>query len=66
MSSPNTRRAQFEPLTDGEVVMTFGEEHEETALELVRWLGPGAELLEPKPWRAALEAQLAQMLACYH
>lgn len=60
------RRAQFEPLTDGEVVMTFGEEHQETALELVRWLGPGAELLEPEPWRAALEAQLAQMLACYH
>jgi hypothetical protein len=48
-----------EPLADGEVAMTFGEEHQEMALELVRWLEAGAELLEPEPWGAALEAQLA-------
>src|SRR5262249_24088413 len=59
------RQAQFEPLSSGELLMTFGEGDQETVLELLRWLGVGAELLEPGVWRAALEAQLIQMLARY-
>ena len=29
------------------------------------WLGPGAELLAPVAWRAAIQAQLAEMLGAY-
>jgi hypothetical protein len=32
---------------------------------MLRWLGPGAELLAPVEWRAALRADLAEMLAVY-
>ncbi len=31
--------------------MTFGEQNPTIVLELLRWLGPGAELLEPHAWR---------------
>ena len=34
-------------------------------LELVRWLGPGAELLEPAEWRAALKDELRAMAERY-
>ena len=30
--------------------MTFGEDHREVVMALLRWLGPGALLLEPKEW----------------
>src|SRR5262249_7753703 len=59
------RHAESVPLASGELQMTFGEIDQETVLELLRWLGPGAELLEPKAWRTTLEAQLAQMLGSY-
>jgi predicted DNA-binding transcriptional regulator YafY len=59
------RQAGWEPLPGGDVVMTFGESERETVFELLRWLGPGAELLEPEAWRAALREQLAQMAAIY-
>jgi predicted DNA-binding transcriptional regulator YafY len=59
------RHARFEPLETGELLMTFGELDQESVLELLRWLGPGAELLEPASWRAALATQLVQMLARY-
>ncbi len=35
------RHAHFEPITAGEVVMTFGERDPAIVLELLRWLGPG-------------------------
>jgi predicted DNA-binding transcriptional regulator YafY len=57
--------AIFEHLSDDRVLMTFGEEDRQIALELLRWLGPGAELIEPVAWRAVMRAELVQMLANY-
>lgn len=57
------RHARFEPQPDDRVLMTFGEYNREIVLELLRWLGPGAELIEPRAWRATLKAELAEMLA---
>jgi len=59
------RHAGFEDLPDGRVLMTFGEDDRDVVLELLRWLGPGAELLEPREWRATLKAELRRMLAGY-
>jgi predicted DNA-binding transcriptional regulator YafY len=59
------RQARFEELSEDRVVMTFGEDDRDVVLELLRWLGPGAELIEPEAWRAALRAELRQMLAVY-
>jgi len=42
------RHANFEHILKNEIVMTFGEDNQATVLELLRWLGPGAELIEPK------------------
>lgn len=36
---------------EGRTVMTIGEDDRENVAALVRWLGPGAELLEPAEWR---------------
>jgi hypothetical protein len=46
-------------------VMTYGENDRASVLELVRWLGPGAELLEPAAWRATLRDELRAMSALY-
>jgi predicted DNA-binding transcriptional regulator YafY len=54
--------ASYEDLPDGQVVVTFGEDNRDAVLELVRWLGPGAELLAPEEWRAVLKAELEQMI----
>jgi predicted DNA-binding transcriptional regulator YafY len=59
------QHAIFEPLSHHHILMTLGEEDQQTVLELLRWLGPGAELLEPVAWRAAMQAELVQMLAEY-
>ncbi len=59
------RHAHFERIDEDTVVMTFGEGNRATVLELLRWLGPGAELLEPAAWRDAAREELRQMLACY-
>lgn len=58
--------AAFEPLSETETLMTFGEDDQEAVFELLRWLGPGAELLEPRQWRGQIRAQLAQMLTRYN
>ena len=58
-------KARFEDAKDGRVVMTYGEYHPEYAAALVRWLGPGAELLEPLEWRPIVAASLRKMLAQY-
>ena len=55
-------QAYFEPLADEQMLMVFGEDDRDHALALLRWLGPGAELLEPQRWRAALAAELQEML----
>lgn len=56
------RFAQYEAGDDGTIIMTLGEQDAELPLALARWLGPGAELLSPAPWRAILRAQLERML----
>ena len=59
------RHARFETLPTGQVEMTFGEDNRAVVFELLRWLGPSAELLEPAAWRAALRDELRQMAAAY-
>lgn len=54
--------ATYEEQPDGAVEMMFGERDPQVVLALVRWLGPGAELLSPAPWRAMLRAELEAML----
>jgi predicted DNA-binding transcriptional regulator YafY len=56
------RFARYETEEDGRMLMTIGEQDAELVLALVRWLGPGAELLAPTRWRAQLRAQLESML----
>ena len=56
------RFAAYEAADDGGVIMTLGEQDPELPLALARWLGAGAEVLSPAPWRAALRAQLEAML----
>jgi predicted DNA-binding transcriptional regulator YafY len=59
------RFARFEEIAKDEVVMTYGENDPEKVFALVRWLGPGAELLEPVEWRAQLGAELGAMAQAY-
>jgi len=57
--------ACFEQVDEETVVMTFGEDNRATVLELLRWLGPGAELVEPMEWRQAMREDLQRMLMSY-
>jgi predicted DNA-binding transcriptional regulator YafY len=59
------QHARYEPASDGRVLMTFGQDQPEIVRELVRWLGPGAELLQPPEWRALVARDLEDMLAVY-
>jgi predicted DNA-binding transcriptional regulator YafY len=59
------RHAQFEPLADGKMLMSFGESNPDTVLELLRWLGPGAELVQPTQWRSLIKRHLQELLALY-
>ena len=45
------------------VVLVYGESDRALAFALVRWLGPGAEILAPAEWRAAFAAELGAMAA---
>lgn len=56
------RHARYKELGDGRVLMTFGEDKPEFVLNLVRWLGPGAELVEPQAWRSLLRTELRTLL----
>ncbi len=60
------QHACFEPLTENTVMMSFGESNPSIALELLRWLGPGAELVEPQGWREMAKAELQAMLMSYN
>jgi predicted DNA-binding transcriptional regulator YafY len=60
------RHARFEQISEHEVLMTYGENKQSFVLELLRWLGPGAELLEPREWREVIKEELKQMLAPYN
>lgn len=57
--------AVFEAGAEGRTTMTCGEYRPESAAALVRWLGPGAELLEPREWRPIVAAGLREMLAAH-
>jgi predicted DNA-binding transcriptional regulator YafY len=59
------RHACFEPIEQGKILMTFGESDPMIVLELLRWLGPDAELIEPLAWREKIREELQQMLAKY-
>jgi predicted DNA-binding transcriptional regulator YafY len=59
------RHAVFTEVGPDEVLMTFGEAERAIVFDLLRWLGPGAELLEPREWRAALAEELRAMAALY-
>ena len=59
------RHARFEESAGNQVLMTFGEENQANVFELVRWLGPGAELVEPKAWRERMKEELQHMASIY-
>jgi predicted DNA-binding transcriptional regulator YafY len=62
-------RARFEPCGEpgagDNVMMTIGESDRDAVFALLRWLGPGAELVSPMEWRAAFAAEVRGMLASY-
>jgi predicted DNA-binding transcriptional regulator YafY len=57
--------AHFEDGAEGDVIMTFGENNRLFVFELLRWLGPGAELIAPHAWREAFVDDLRAMIAVY-
>jgi len=58
-------QAAFEEHADGRIVMSYGESDPQVVAALVRWLGPGAELLEPVEWRSLVAGGLREMAAAY-
>jgi predicted DNA-binding transcriptional regulator YafY len=60
------RQASYATGDDGRVEMVFGESDPAVVAELVRWLGPGAEIVEPAAWRSLLRAELAAMVSVYN
>jgi predicted DNA-binding transcriptional regulator YafY len=54
--------AEYAELPDGKVRMGFGEDNPAVVLALLRWLGRGAVLIEPRAWRPLLRAELQTML----
>jgi predicted DNA-binding transcriptional regulator YafY len=59
------RHARFEESAGNQVIMTIGEENQTIVFELLRWLGPGAELVEPRAWREQMKEELQQMVSIY-
>jgi predicted DNA-binding transcriptional regulator YafY len=59
------RHAAFTLAPDEMLTMEYGDDDAARVLALVRWLGPGAELLEPAAWREAARAELEEMLEGY-
>jgi predicted DNA-binding transcriptional regulator YafY len=59
------RFAHFEESSEDTVLMTFGEGDRHLVFALLRWLGPGAELLSPVPWREAFASETRAMLDPY-
>jgi predicted DNA-binding transcriptional regulator YafY len=57
--------ALYEDLGGGRVAMTYGEDDPAATAALVRWLGPGAELLEPAEWRPLVADGLRRMLEAH-
>lgn len=57
--------AHYTNLADDQVLMTYGEDNPRFVFNLLRWLGPGAELIEPKIWRTTLRDELLAMAKVY-
>jgi predicted DNA-binding transcriptional regulator YafY len=57
--------ARFEQREQGDALMIFGETDRQLVFALLRWLGPGAELIAPESWRAAFAAEVRALLALY-
>jgi predicted DNA-binding transcriptional regulator YafY len=58
-------QAHYRELDAARVELTFGADKREYVFELVRWLGEGAELLEPREWRDDLRQELCRMANTY-
>jgi len=59
------RHAAFAPADDGAIVIGIPNADRERILPLVRWLGPGAEILEPGELRTELAEELSGMAAVH-
>jgi predicted DNA-binding transcriptional regulator YafY len=59
------RFGHYEEDGEGSVLMTFGEGDRQLVFALLRWLGPGAELLSPVAWREAFASETRAMLEPY-
>lgn len=59
------RHAVFTPAKDGRVLISIPSTARTRILPLVRWLGPGAELIGPESLRAELARELAELAAVY-
>ncbi|HEV2676806.1 MAG TPA: YafY family protein [Aliidongia sp.] len=57
------RFADYAPGGPDHMIVSYGEGDPAPALELVRWLGPEAELLAPAAWREKLRLELLEMAA---
>ncbi|MEO0978987.1 MAG: WYL domain-containing protein [Pseudomonadota bacterium] len=59
------RHAVFTPAGDGKILLSLPSTDRARILPLVRWLGPGAELLSPDGLRAEFAAELAALTTLY-
>ncbi|MEZ4664168.1 MAG: YafY family protein [Caldilineaceae bacterium] len=59
------RYADYAARADGDWLVTFGEDNPQIVFDLLRWLGPGAELIAPQAWRTPLRDELLSMAALY-
>ncbi|WP_420335470.1 helix-turn-helix transcriptional regulator [Roseibium sp.] len=59
------RHAVFTPAGDGKILLSIPSTDRARILPLVRWLGPGAELLSPDALRTEFAAELAALTALY-
>lgn len=57
--------AHFEDVSGDATQMTFGENNQAFVFELLRWLGPGAELIAPRAWREEFVDDLRSLLSVY-
>ncbi|MEP0234590.1 MAG: WYL domain-containing protein [Parasphingorhabdus sp.] len=59
------RHAVFTPGTDGKVLISIPDVSRDRLFPLIRWLGPGAELIEPTDLREPLAAELEDLAAVH-
>ncbi|TYC49322.1 WYL domain-containing protein [Rhodobacterales bacterium] len=59
------RHAVFTPACDGRIMVSVPNTSRARVLPLIRWLGPGAELIEPQDLRRELAAELAELARLY-